>query len=356
LSSIHHAGGSNPTTLENADTTLGIFRTVDTGTQVETYGTISMAETTIAKSLMEDNFIQISIPRSYDAARSPVHRAGTDPSNSLVGMSYAHVGVTSRTDANLDYATDAYDFMYLNSYYSQASTHLQSGDLDNDGDTDADDLGLLRAEFGSAHNPGGRMPSLATVSLGDLPGTGTPPTVAVNATTGELLLIPNGTPVAAIVVPGAPDSAAINHSLVWSGDWLAADMGDGLHWMDATRLGVTVPVLLATFPPGTTSGDFTEAHIGYAGGGSDTVSVGVTAQTATPLQGFSLGSTSSGLEVSFGSQPGMVYQLQVNPTLSGDWTDFGAPVIGDGTHQSIPLPDPAPDSAAFYRVEIQPGS
>lgn len=350
LSAIHHAGGSTAATLENADTTLGVFRSVGSATQIETYGEAGMAEVTIAKLLMEDNFIQISIPRSYDATRAPVHRAGTDSTNSLVGMSYAHVGVTSRTDSNLDYMTDAYDFMYLNSHYGQSPTQLQSGDIDNDGNTDGDDLNLLRTEFGSSHNAGGRMASLADVPFDSLPGGGTAPAVAFNEVTGELLLLPNGTPVSAIVVPGAPASEALNQSLVWSGDWLGADMGDGLHWMDASRLGVTVPVLLASFPPGTTVGDFGLAHVGFASGGAAEVAVTSTAQTVAPLPGFSIGTSGSDIQVSFGSQPGFVYQLQSSPSLTGGWSDVGAPVNGDGSVKVIPISAPDPDSSIFYRL------
>jgi hypothetical protein len=352
LSSIHHAGGSTAATLENTDTTLGVFRTVTGGTQIETYGEISKVEVTINKFLMEDNFIQISIPRSYDASKAPVHRAGTNAGNSLVGMSYAHVGVTARTDTNLDYATDAYDFMYLNSYYGLSSTQLQSGDINNDGSSDADDLALLLADFGSSHNAGGRMAPLADVALDDLPGSGTPPSVAFNETTGELLLVPNGTRVSAVVIPGGPAPVSTNAGLVWSGDWRAATMPDSLHWIDASRLGVTVPVLLATFAPGTTTADFADAHVGYGPGGADTVAIGSTTLNVMPLQALAIAGSGGALQVSFGTQPGFVYQLQSNPDLGASWTDFGLPISGDGTVEVVAIPDPEPGDAAFYRVEI----
>lgn len=356
LSNMHHSGGSTAATLENAETAMGIFRTVSDGTQVEVFGENRTTETLIVgKSLMEDNLIQISIPRSYEAGRGPVHRAGTDASNSLVGFSYAHVGVTSRTDANLDYATDAYDFMYLNSYYGNAGSQLTSGDLDNDGDTDAADLALLRAEFGRMHNPGGRMTALAEIPLAELPGGGSAPTVGFNANTGELVLLPDGSAVVAIVVEEGPVAAAMRSQLVWSGDWLAASMSDGLHWADASRLGVTVPVVLARYPVGTTAADFGDIHVGFAGGGTATLSVGTTSETPQQLEPLTLRESGGGtLEMRFASQPGFTYQIQQSAVLSGDWTHHGSSIAGDGSVHVIGVEEPLPGEGDFYRILIEP--
>ena len=355
LANMHHSGGSTPATLENAETAMGIFRTVSGGTQVEVFGENRSTETVISgKSLMEDNFIQISIPRSYDAGRGPVHRAGTDSTNSLVGFSYAHVGVTSRTDANLDYATDAYDFMYLNSYYGEAGGQLTTGDLDNDGDTDGSDLAMLRGEFGRVHNPGGRMAALAETSLGELPGSGTAPTVAFNETTGELVLLPNSSAVSAIVVDGGPSVAVMRFRLVWSGDWLAAAMADGLHWADASRLGVTAPVVLATYPAGTVAGDFGDVHVGFAGGGTATVGVTTTSQSPAPLAPFTMEQNGGSLEMRFASQPGFSYQIQKSSTLSGDWINHGSSITGTGSGHVVTVGEPLPGEGDFYRLLIEP--
>lgn len=354
LYGLHHSGGSTAATLENLETSMGLFRTVGTGTEVETFGELSSTQVVVPdRHLMEDNFIQISIPRSYDASKSPVHRAGTDSTNSIVGISHAHVGVTSHTDANLDYATDGYDFLYLNSYYGQSGTHLQKGDLDNDGDTDAADLALLQSEFGTVHNPAGRMPSLARETLDDLPGTGTPPAIALNETTGQLLLLPNGTPVTAVIATGTPSPVSLTQSLVWSGNWLAVDMGDSLQWMDNHRHGATVPVVLAEFPAGTTAGQFGEVHVGFGSGGVATVPVTSTSLTAAPLQGFKMESTGGSLNLSFGTQPGFSYQLQTNGSLDASWAPDGAPMAGDGSVKSVDKPMPAPGISIFYRIQVQ---
>jgi hypothetical protein len=353
LSNMHHAGGSTAATLENAETALGIFRTLDTGTQVETFGELNKAEAFISgRFLMEDNFIQISVPRSYDASRGPVHR-GDDVNNRLVGLSRAHVGVTARTDANLDYATDAYDFMYLNSHYGNSGTHLPTGDIDNDGDTDADDLALLAAAFGEMHNPGGRMAPVATMSLGDLPGAGTAPRIGFNATTRELILIPDpSSPVAALVVEAGPDPLSRQNNLVWSGDWKAAAMADGLHWMDASRLGVSEPVVLATYPQGTLISDFGSVTVGYSGGGADTVAVTTTSLDPDPIERFGLHRATAGFEIRFGTQTGFRYQVQTSSNLNEGWTDHGSAVVGNGASHSMSLSIPLQGDAAFYRVGV----
>lgn len=355
LSNMHHTGGSTTTTLENAETALGIFRTQDTGTQVETFGELNTVEAFISgKFLMEDNFIQISVPRSYDAGRSPVHR-GNDTNNRLVGLSHAHVGVTSKTDVNLDYVTDAYDFMYLNSYYGNSGTRLPSGDIDNDGNTDADDLALLAGAFGGQHNPGGRMEPVATTALGDLPGTGTPPQVGFNEATAELILIPDpASPVAAVVVESGPHPVSHTGSLVWSGNWMASAMADGLHWMDASRLGVTEPVVLATYAPGTLVGDFGSVTVGYAGGGADEVIVNPTSLDPHPVEPFRLLRVTGGFELRFGTQSGFIYQVQTSSALESGWTNHGAALPGDGASHTVPVSAPAEGNAAFYRIVVTP--
>jgi len=353
LSSMHHAGGSTAATLENKETATGIFRTVDTGTQVETFGEINKTQVLISgKYMMEDNFIQISIPRSYDAGRGPVHR-GNDPANLLVGISHAHVGVTSRTDANLDYATDAYDFMYLNSYYGDTGTDLPSGDLDNDGETGASDLSLLAAEFGRVHNPGGRIGSVAPTALDELPGSGTAPQIGFNETTGELLLIPSvASPIAAIVVESGPVAVSHVQDLVWSGDWRAAVMADGLHWIDASRLGVTEAVVLATYAPGTLVGDFGPVVVGYADGGVETVAVTSTTLDPDPIEVFALHNLPVDFEIRFGTQTGYTYQLQASLALESGWSDFGSAIVGNGTTYPVAIPTPPAGTGNYYRIVV----
>lgn len=322
---------------------------------METFGEIASTEVLISgKYLMEDNFIQISIPRSYDAGRGPVHR-DNDVNNRLVGISHAHVGVTSRTDANLDYATDAYDFMYLNSHYGETGTDLPSGDIDNDGDTDADDLSLLVAEFGRMHNPGGRVGPVAPIALGDLPGTGNAPQVGFNETTGELILIPDAaSPVAAVVVEDGPSSLAYNPIPVWSGQWKAFPMADGLHWIDASRLGLTEPVVLASYAPGTLVGDFDPVTVGYADGGAETVPVTATALAPPAIEKFSLHELPLDFEIRFGTQSGFTYQLQVSSALDSGWTHLGSAIIGDGTSKTVPVARPTAGSGDFYRILVSP--
>lgn len=355
LPNMHHLGGSTAVTLENKESATAIFRTLDSGTQIETFGELNNAEAVISgKFLMEDNFIQISIPRSYDAGRGPVHR-DNDPNNLLVGLSNAHVGVTSRTDANLDYVTDAYDFMYLNSHYGSSGTHLQSGDIDNDGDTDSADLDLLLSSFGQLHNSGGRMEPVAPLAIDDLPGTGTPPQVGFNEATGELVLVPHtDSPVSALVVGGGPAPAGMTTNPVWSGQWRAKPMADSLHWVDASRLGMTEPVVLATYAPGTTVGDFSPALIGYADGGATSVPVTATSLSPDPIEPFALHRMPLDFEIRFGTQTGFSYQIEASSALVSGWGHHGPAIIGDGTTKAVSLPAPASDDADFYRVVVTP--
>jgi len=132
-------------------------------------------------------------------------------------------------------------------------------------------------------------------------------------------------------------------------------MPDGLHWADASRLGVTVPVVLASYPAGTSGAEFGNVHVGFSGGGTATVGVTTTSQSPEPLAPFTMEESGGGfLEMHFAAQPGFSYQIQKSSTLSGGWTDHGSAIVGDGSEQVVPVGNPLPGQGDFYRLLIEP--
>ncbi|MGC9451658.1 MAG: hypothetical protein ACP5I4_09440 [Oceanipulchritudo sp.] len=270
FSGIHHAGGDNATNLSQNDTSLTIFRPDGANTNSEAHGMRNQQQATHSRALQHWNNILISLPRGHDPNKAPVLRTGVSLVDALVGMSHAHVGVTRRTDVNLDYATDAHDFIYWNSHNGTTGTLLWSGDIDNDGNTDGDDLALWGAEAGTVHDPSFSQ-SVARLGINDLPGTGTPPDFVYDWASGALTVTTNGSAVSAWILP-APAAGSVEPA--WStGSWWQARVRGAEHWADTGLTGLTGSQIVATFSPYLDPSGFGEAIFGYAAGGGGTVAV-----------------------------------------------------------------------------------
>lgn len=271
FNNIHKVGGDTSASLNTADRSLVLFRPTPGGTNSEGFGNIGMGEKTHVRAMEHFDNILISFPFEYRPNITHIFRNGSSLADAYIGMSEAHVGVTRRTDANLDYATDAIDFIYWNSYRGATSgANLPMGDFDNDGDTDGDDLALWETYKGQRHDPAFNIPQAKT-SPADLPGAGTAPSFAYDAASGELTLTTNGTAVSAWAVP-APAALGVN-SAPAAGNWWQGRTADKEQWADRALGGFSGSVVIATLPTGLSENDFGEAVFGYANGGGGVVSV-----------------------------------------------------------------------------------
>ncbi|MCC5840308.1 MAG: hypothetical protein JJT96_09295 [Opitutales bacterium] len=266
----HHSGGSTSSTLLNADNSMLIFRPIGDGstTRVEALGANQInPNLTIPFPLEHWNTLQISMPRQW-AGTDNVLATGATRANAQMGMSFVHVGVTHRTDATVDYVTDAADFIVWNSFRGQTGTHLQTGDFTNDGTTGMADLALLAQHLGTVHDPDFRR-SLRYETL-TLPGTGTPPEFVYDSSTGHLTLFPNGSAISAWQIPGPAADVALTPL---SGDWWTDYVAGQQQWVDLDLDGVSGSVLIGFYPTGLTADDFGDVFFGYASGGGDYVPV-----------------------------------------------------------------------------------
>lgn len=270
---IHLAGGDNSTSLARNDISLVVFRPDGSNTNSEAWGMRNAQQATHNRRMQHWDNILISIPRGHSSSKAPVFRTGTTLETGLVGMSHAHVGITRRTDANMDYATDAYDFIYWNSYSGQGGTMLASGDFDNDGDTDSADLTAWEGNAGELHDPG-FSESQSMVTLADLPGTGTAPDFIYDMATGELRLQTNGSAVSAWVA-ALPGPAVLEPALT-GGTWWQAAVRGREQWVDTGLTGLSGNHLVATLAPDLLPSAFTEIDFGYAAGGAGFITVTVT--------------------------------------------------------------------------------
>lgn len=304
----HHSGGSTSSTLLNADNSMVVFRPVGDGstTRVEALGANQInPNLTIPFPLEHWNTLQVSMPRQW-AGTDNVLATGVSRENAQMGMSHVHVGVTHRTDATVDYVTDAADFIVWNSYRGQSGTHLQTGDFTNDGTTGDDDLALLIEHLGTVHDPDFRR-SLRYETL-DLPGGGTAPEFIYESETGRMTLIPNGTAISAWQIPG-PEADFVATPL--SGDWWTAYVAGKQQWVDLELDGVGGPVLIGFFPTGLTDEDFGDVFFGYASGGGGTVAVTIE-----------------------GPPPEITVLLDEQFQTLDNWKDLSTAVIWDGSPPS----------------------
>ena len=153
LQNAHHNGADTPSTLGRLEPSVAVFRPQGGDTWAEVYGMNARGRLFFpARALKPWNQILLSIPRSYGTGRNPTVASGVAPENVVAGMVDVHVGITHRTDATLDYVTDAEDYIVWRAYRGQTGTHLQMGDFSGDGVTNAADRPFWQAARGQVHD------------------------------------------------------------------------------------------------------------------------------------------------------------------------------------------------------------
>lgn len=220
-------------------------------------------------------------------------RDGVDINDAQIGISQLHIGITKRTDFNLDYRTDAADFILWNTYRDRNSIQtILTGDADNNGSIDLNDFEFWQDNRGVIHDVNATQSqsvytydSAAAINDDYLIPTadGKEPIFVYNRTTGELLLNTQGESLTAWIVP-----QQVASSVTSLGDnWWTADVGDTQQWVDLSLEGFTSNELtpIATFTPGLEIDDFGAIEVGYAAGGGKLVQI-TEAIAEPPTQGL----------------------------------------------------------------------
>ncbi len=199
-----------------------------------------------------------------------------------IGLTDLHVGITKKTDFNLDYRTDAADFIRWNTYKNLGGTPaMQTGDADNDGDIDNDDLAQLQLYLGQIHDPNfAESQSVYTYNSESalnsdylIPnGSEEEPIFAYNQQTGELLVNTKGQALNAWIIRG---QVANSVEQINNGNWWMETVGNTQQWLDLDLDGFSSTELtpIATFAPSLNLTDFGKVEVGFASGGGQLVDV-----------------------------------------------------------------------------------
>ncbi|MCD8482881.1 MAG: hypothetical protein LR015_09605 [Verrucomicrobia bacterium] len=198
---------------------------------------------------------------------------GVTQQDAQLGMASVHVGITHRTDANIDYVTDAADFIIWNSFRGQSGTHLQTGDFTGNAQTGLADLALLSAALGQVHDYSYHRQSLRYPTL-NVPGSGTAPEFFYDSGTGRLTVTTRGSSISAWQIPGP---AAVSLPSV-SGNWWRSHVVGKQQWVDLNLGGLSgEDILVAVYPTGLDASAFGEVFVGFSNGGATTVPLTITA-------------------------------------------------------------------------------
>jgi hypothetical protein len=126
-------------------------------TNIEQWGEFARADYTVASELNSRanptsplalfNRIQIAL------FRAPVQpgdqlRSGISAKTAQIGLTHVQVGITRRSDFNLDYAVTLDDFFTLTQHWGEQAATLLEGDASNDGQVDEADFQILKTQFG----------------------------------------------------------------------------------------------------------------------------------------------------------------------------------------------------------------
>jgi hypothetical protein len=247
----HVDGAMNSTNLAEEYTSLVLFRPQGGSTNVEQFGTRLVDDYNIPEAMYTYDQIQVSMPRNEGSGT--VFAPGTDSANAQKGMAYAHVGVTKRTDCNLDYGTDALDFMAW--YRGQGgSATMLTGDVNNSGSTDASDLSLIESALGNAHDPAFDTIVSVLPDGGGGGGGGCNPDFVYDLTTGEMTVDTKGGSLLSWLIEG-PEAAST--AALPGGSWWQDYFRGKEQWADSGLGGVSGSAVdVATYAPGLSAGDF----------------------------------------------------------------------------------------------------
>ena len=272
------------------------------GTNIEQWSNNSLGDYDIANELVNQfpqnqnpdyalfNEIRVFLQRG--GTNVDLIRDGVDINDAQIGINQLHVGITKRTDFNLDYRTDAADFILWNTYRNRDGIQtILTGDADNNSSIDLNDFELWQDNRGLIHDSNAtQSQSVYTydteTAISDyylIPSAeGKEPIFVYNRLTGELLLDTQGESLTAWIVRGQLASSV--ESL--GENWWTADVGNTQQWVDLSLEGFISNELtpIASFTPGLEISDFGLIEVGYADGGGKLVSV-----TEATLESLDLG-------------------------------------------------------------------
>ncbi|MDJ0746821.1 MAG: LamG domain-containing protein [Xenococcaceae cyanobacterium MO_167.B27] len=197
-----------------------------------------------------------------------------------IGLIELHVGVTKKTDFNLDYRTDARDFIIWYTYYNSADVTptMLTGDADNNNAIEMADFELWKLNRGLIHDANFNVSQSvytydAEAAINSnylIPSADNPdPIFAYNSLTGELAVNTQGESLVSWIVHGQVANSVVSLGSNW---WTEA-VGNTQQWVDFDLVGFSSNelVTIANLSPGLDSPDLKEIEVVFAGGGGNLV-------------------------------------------------------------------------------------
>ncbi len=285
---VRNAHYNNTTTTADLDqeyTSLVIFRNQPetNTTNVEQWGHNLFGDYDIATSLENEftqnqnpdysffNEIQVFFQRGdtrYDLIRDDI-----DINDAQIGITQLHVGITKKTDFNLDYRTDARDFIRWNYYrFQDGLQNLQTGDGNNDGLSNELDLALWNDYRGEIHDPNFDLTqSSYSYNLDEVVNSSyfiednnhIPPEFSYDPSTGNFYIDTQGE----FLLSWVTNQPAISFETLGD-NWWIDEVGNTQQWVDLDLTGISTnePTLVATFASGLEIADFGLTEYGLADG------------------------------------------------------------------------------------------
>ncbi len=160
---IRHADSpdffSNPNLLDDYYQNIVIWRNLPgTGkTNIEQWGESLSDDYTVNSEMNSQynptppealfNNIQITLFRNH-VPPDTLLRKGVSADSAQIGINHVHVGITHKSDFNIDYGINIDDFFALATGWGLGNKTMLDGDANNDGNVDAEDFNLLKDNFG----------------------------------------------------------------------------------------------------------------------------------------------------------------------------------------------------------------
>ncbi|TWT42970.1 hypothetical protein [Botrimarina hoheduenensis] len=219
----HYDGGTNDAALDNLYENLVIWRNRpgQGSTNIEQWGVSRQGDYDVGSEMNSMlnptseyatfNKVQMTLFRNRNTTGEIV-RNETTGSNAQIGLTHAQVGVTRRTDFNLDYTTGMSDYFMLAAGWGSGSKTMLTGDANNDGNTDEADFLLLTDDWAiGSEQPVTRYTydTAARESSSEL-------LLEVNTTTGMIRLLGSETLVTGYEIVSEGGLVAEGASQIWN--------------------------------------------------------------------------------------------------------------------------------------------
>jgi hypothetical protein len=151
---------SNPNLLDDSYQNIVIWRNLPgtVTTNIEQWGEYLSDDYTVNSEMNSHqlnptspealfNNIQITLFRN-DVPPDTLLRKGVSADSAQIGITHVHVGITHKSDFNIDYGINIDDFFALATGWGLGNKTMLDGDANNDGNVDAADFQILKESFG----------------------------------------------------------------------------------------------------------------------------------------------------------------------------------------------------------------